>query len=71
MVQLKTNVRVRAEGCGITAKSIVTFLVLLADKGGRWALLAFAVGQFSYSLACLVVYLVCFGVGRLKPQADA
>ncbi|EKM74897.1 hypothetical protein AGABI1DRAFT_132740 [Agaricus bisporus var. burnettii JB137-S8] len=71
MVQLKTNVRVRAEGCGITAKSIVTFLVLLADKGGRWALLAFAVGQFSYSLACLVVYLVYFGVGRLKPQADA
>jgi hypothetical protein len=70
MVQLKTNVRVRAEGCGITAKSIVTFLVLLADKGGSLALLAFATGQLAYSLACLVVYLVYFGMARLKPQVD-
>lgn len=76
MVQLKTNVRVRAEGSGITAKSIVTFLVLLydvrqGDKEGRLALLAFALGQLAYSLTCVVVYLAYFGVKKLIPQINA
>ncbi|KAF9451311.1 RTF domain-containing protein [Macrolepiota fuliginosa MF-IS2] len=75
MVRLKTNVRVRAEGAGITAKSVVTFLVLLYDvrRGGgegRLALLAFAVGQLAYSLVCLGVYLGYFGVGTLRPHVD-
>jgi oligosaccharide translocation protein RFT1 len=73
MVLLKTNVRVRAEGSGITAKSVVTFLVLMYDvkKGdgqGKLALFAFALGQLAYSLACLVVYLGYFGAGTLWPQ---
>lgn len=75
MVQLKTNVRVRAEGSGVTAKSVITLLVLLFDttrhdKQGRLALLAFALGQLAYSLTCVAVYLAYFGAKPLKPQVD-
>ncbi|KAF5353438.1 hypothetical protein D9756_008112 [Leucocoprinus leucothites] len=73
MVQLKTNVRVKAEGSGITAKSVVTFLVLLYDSRkvdgqGKLALLAFALGQLAYSFACLAVYLGYLGVNTLRPR---
>jgi oligosaccharide translocation protein RFT1 len=69
MVKLKTNVRVRAEGSGITAKSLVTFLVLVVDGGrGRLALLAFAVGQLGYSVVCLGVYLGYLGGEILRPK---
>ena len=73
MVQLKTNIRVKAEGVGITAKSMVTFLVLLydvrkADGQGELALLAFALGQLAYSFACWVVYLGYLGVSPLRPD---
>lgn len=73
MVELKTTIRVRAEGSGITAKSVTTLLVLLydarqGDEQGTLALLAFAIGQLAYSLTCLVVYLSYLGVKTLKPQ---
>lgn len=73
MVQLKTNIRVKAEGVGITAKSMVTFLVLLydirkADGQGELALLAFTLGQLAYSFACWVVYLGYLGVSPLRPD---
>ncbi|KAJ3562537.1 hypothetical protein NP233_g9508 [Leucocoprinus birnbaumii] len=75
MTQLKTNVRVKAEGSGITAKSVVTSLVLLydvrkVDGQGKLALLAFALGQFAYSLACLAVYVEYFGANRLRPYVS-
>jgi len=73
MVQLKTNVRVKAEGTGIMIKSIVTFLVLLYDAGkvdgkGKLALLAFALGQLAYSVACWMVYLGYLGTNPLWPD---
>ncbi|KIM40692.1 hypothetical protein M413DRAFT_72866 [Hebeloma cylindrosporum] len=64
MVDLKTNVRVRAEGLGITAKSILTFLILLYDSRagtGDFALVAFAVGQMAYSIVMFLTYTVSFG----------
>jgi len=70
MVQLKTNVRVKAEGTGIIAKSMVTFLVLVYDVGDvdRLALLAFALGQLAYSFSCWMVYLGYLGARPLWPD---
>ena len=71
MVDLKTNVRVRAEGLGITAKSILTFLVLLYDSRrgtGDFALVAFAVGQLGYSVVMFFTYVVSFGWGVIQPK---
>jgi len=73
MVQLKTNVRVKAEGTGIMTKSIVTFFVLLydvrkVDGQGTLALLAFALGQLAYSVACWMVYLRYLGASPLWPD---
>jgi len=70
MVDLKTNVRVRAEGLGITAKSILTFLILLYDSregGGDFALVAFALGQLTYSVVMFFTYTISFGWGVLRP----
>jgi len=73
MVQLKTHVRVKAEGTGIMTKSIVTFLVLLydvrkVDGQGKLALLAFALGQLAYSVTCWMVYLGYLGASPLWPD---
>jgi oligosaccharide translocation protein RFT1 len=71
MVDLKTNVRVRAEGLGITAKSILTFLILLYDSregSGDFALVAFAVGQLAYSVVMFLTYTVSFGWGVIQPK---
>lgn len=71
MVDLKTNVRVRAEGLGITAKSILTFLVLLYDSrqgSGDFALVAFAVGQLGYSVVMFFTYIVSFGWDVIQPK---
>ncbi|KAG6855616.1 hypothetical protein H0H87_000251 [Tephrocybe sp. NHM501043] len=61
MAELRTGVRVRAEGLGITAKTVVTFLVLVYDfrsgGDGALALIAFAAGQLAYGAAVLATYL--------------
>ncbi|EJD06490.1 Rft-1-domain-containing protein [Fomitiporia mediterranea MF3/22] len=59
--QLNSAVRVRAEGSAIILKSVVTVTILLIDSSsknsGRFALLAFAFGQLSFSIALLLVYV--------------
>ena len=65
MTELQTAVRVRAEGLGITSKTVVTFCVLLlsylsGQNQGEYALLAFAMGQFVNSVVVLLVYLYYF-----------
>jgi len=71
MVDLKTNVRIRAEGFGITAKSILTFLILVYDSregNGDFALVAFAVGQLAYSVVMFLTYVASFGWGIIRPK---
>ena len=74
MLELKTNVRVRAEGLGITAKSFVTFLVLFADaRRGQdtLALVAFALGQLAYAVVVFGHYTRTFGIPWVKkPRAS-
>lgn len=65
MGELRTGVRVRAEGLGITSKTAVTFLVLLYDStraGGRGelGLLAFAAGQLAYGVVVAASYLAYY-----------
>ncbi|KAJ3758259.1 Rft protein-domain-containing protein [Lentinula raphanica] len=60
MVNLKTHLRVRAEGVSITAKTLTTFFVLVYDASrghGDLALLAFAFGQLSYGASLFFMYL--------------
>lgn len=64
MVELKTDVRVRAEGLGITTKSLATLAILYLDaRRGHddLALIAFAAGQLAYALTVWVVYAQRFG----------
>ncbi|KAG5646159.1 hypothetical protein DXG03_004212 [Asterophora parasitica] len=69
MAELRTGVRVRAEGLGITTKTVVTFLVLLYDlrRGGEGtlALIAFAGGQLAYGAAVLATYVAAYGAGHI------
>ncbi|KAJ7491225.1 Rft-1-domain-containing protein [Mycena latifolia] len=71
MAESKTHIRVRAEGTGVMTKTLVTFLVLLYDSktemDGALALMAFALGQLSYSLCILLVYLSHYGFSALFP----
>lgn len=72
MSQLRTGVRVTAEGLGITSKTLVTFLVLLYDKRsgaqGALALLAFAGGQLAHGAVVLLTYMVYFGPRNMWPR---
>ena len=71
MTNLQTNVRVRAEGLGITFKSVSTFLVLFYDaKNGKgdMALLAFALGQLMYSIVIFATYITLLGPGHMRPK---
>ncbi len=71
MTRLKTSVRVRAEGLGITLKNITTFLILFHDSKndqGDLALIAFAMGQLIYSLAMIVAYTYYFGPTVIFPE---
>ncbi|KAF8628585.1 hypothetical protein AX17_005981 [Amanita inopinata Kibby_2008] len=72
MSELRTGVRVKAEGLGITTKTIVTFIVLYYDSrqrsSGDLALLAFALGQLSYSICVLVKYVDYYGIQLLRPH---
>ncbi|KAF9482555.1 Rft-1-domain-containing protein [Pholiota conissans] len=70
MTHLKINIRVRAEGFGVTAKSVTTFLLLLYDsRNGRdgMALIAFALGQLMYSVAIFATYILSLGAGPMRP----
>jgi hypothetical protein len=62
---------VRAEGLGVTAKSLTTFLVLMYDARagtGGLALVAFALGQLMYSAVVFGTYIAYLGVGYMRPQ---
>jgi oligosaccharide translocation protein RFT1 len=64
MGEVLTGVRVRAEGVGITSKTVTTCLVLLYDSRrthpGEFALLAFAAGQLAYGVFLFATYLSHF-----------
>ena len=72
MSELRTNIRVTAEGLGIISKPVVTFLVLLYDARtgaqGSLALLAFAGGQLAYGTMVLGTYMVYYHPHRIWPK---
>lgn len=72
MAELMTGIRVRAEGLGITSKTVVTFLVLIYDHrsggDGALALIAFAGGQLAYGATVLGTYLAAYGVDSWWPR---
>ncbi|KAG6809832.1 hypothetical protein H0H92_014586 [Tricholoma furcatifolium] len=72
MAELRTDVRVRAEGLGITARTVVTFLVLVYDwktkQEGALALIAFAGGQLAYGITVLATYLSMYKVQSWWPR---
>lgn len=57
--QLQFNVRVRAEGLAVTAKTVTTFLFLVLTSS-EWALVAFAAGQAAYGLVTLLMFLQAY-----------
>jgi hypothetical protein len=67
MGELRTYVRVRAEGVGILVKTGVTFLVILLGERNKStsALLAFALGQLSYAVVLLLSYITTYGLAPL------
>ncbi|KAK1220356.1 Oligosaccharide translocation protein rft1 [Marasmius sp. AFHP31] len=71
MAELKTHIRVRAEGAGITLKTIVTFIVLFYDYTAQskrdFALLSFALGQLAYGACVFAIYAWSYGgIPRLQ-----
>jgi len=72
MSELRTNIRVTAEGLGIISKPVVTFLVLLYDaRAGAQeslALLAFAGGQMAYGTMVLGTYIVYYHPRQIWPK---
>ena len=71
MGEVRTDVRVRAEGLGIIVKTITTYLTLLYDskyrQPGELALMAFALGQLAYSATVFGVYKSQFPESSLSP----
>lgn len=63
--ELRFDVRVKAEGKAVLAKTGTTFLTLMATKGGEeWALVAFALGQVVYGAVLLEEFVrVYYGNG--------
>ncbi|KAK2460383.1 hypothetical protein APHAL10511_007548 [Amanita phalloides] len=72
MSELRTDVRVKAEGLGVTSKTVITFLVLYYDSNrgsnGDLALFAFALGQLTYSICVLMKYIHSYGFQSLHPN---
>ncbi|KAH7927704.1 Rft-1-domain-containing protein [Leucogyrophana mollusca] len=73
MGEVRTHIRVRAEGLGITCKTIITYVALLYDSkqghyAGTHALEAFALGQLTYSTVVFAVYVIHFGWPSLWPK---
>ena len=75
MAELKTGVRVRAEGLGITSKSLTTFLLLFYNtrrgKEDDLALVAFAAGQLMYSVVMFFVYTALIGENHMWPKGSS
>lgn len=73
MGEVRTDVRVRAEGLGIIFKTITTYLILLYDSNsghsGELALMAFALGQLAYSAIVFGVYKSQFPESSLWPTS--
>jgi len=71
MGEVRTGVRVRAEGLGITCKTLVTYLVLLYDSTtqnpGVLALVAFALGQLAHSVVVFLSYVYQMGYPTFWP----
>ncbi|KAF8885659.1 Rft protein-domain-containing protein [Infundibulicybe gibba] len=73
MAKLRTDIRVRAEGLGITGKTLATLAILVYDarysvEPGSLALLAFAGGQLAYSTVLLLTYVWFYGTKYLWPH---
>lgn len=75
MAELKTGVRVRAEGLGITSKSLTTFLLLSYNtrrgKDDDLALVAFSAGQLMYSVVMFFVYTTHIGDQHMWPKESS
>ncbi|KIK74585.1 hypothetical protein PAXRUDRAFT_19721 [Paxillus rubicundulus Ve08.2h10] len=74
MGEVRTGIRVSAEGLGITVKTIITYLVLLYDssvsqRSGELALMAFALGQLAYSAIVFTVYTLQMPEANLWPSS--
>ncbi|KZS96744.1 Rft-1-domain-containing protein [Sistotremastrum niveocremeum HHB9708] len=55
--ELRFQIRVKAEGTAVAAKTLVTLAILLiADP--KWSLVAFALGQLAYGLSILVTFVL-------------
>jgi oligosaccharide translocation protein RFT1 len=57
---LRIDVRVWAEGAAITAKSVVSMIIMLLGRP-ELCLIAFALGQLAYSIALMSIYFKEFG----------
>ena len=72
MSELRTTVRVTAEGLGVISRAVLTFLVLVYDtrSGGQGslALLAFATGQLAYGVVVLLAYMAHYNLGAVLPK---
>lgn len=73
MGEVLTGVRVKAEGTGVTGKTLMTCAILWGDstrgtRSGDYALLAFALGQLAYSVLVFVTYHVHFRALSLWPR---
>jgi oligosaccharide translocation protein RFT1 len=64
---LRIDVRVRAEGAGIVAKNVTTFVILMG-MGKDWGLVAFAAGQIMFALTMFCVYLFDAGLGAARER---
>lgn len=75
MSELRTSIRLKAEGLGITFKTLLVFGLLVFDSQPgheSFALLAFAAGQLTYSLVVLTVYIGEYGIKLLQlKQGDS
>ncbi|KAI6043107.1 Rft protein-domain-containing protein [Pisolithus marmoratus] len=70
MGEARTSVRVRAEGLGVSSKTAVTYLALLLDSHlgeQKFTLVAFALGQVTYSSVIFIIYLVDMPDSRFLP----
>ncbi|CAE6445334.1 unnamed protein product [Rhizoctonia solani] len=56
---MRFDLRVKAEGTAIIARSVCTVAALMA-AGEHWSLVAFAAGQLAYAAMVLVVYATTF-----------
>ncbi|CCM01181.1 uncharacterized protein FIBRA_03229 [Fibroporia radiculosa] len=65
---LRIDLRVKAEGCAVVMRTIVTFLSLVAGSAD-YALMAFALGQAAYGVTVFAIYLYAYqGSLYLWPQ---